>query len=124
MKNEVELPAETRELPYLAHSYHSALGAGSNDKLYYFHANHLGSGSLITDGQGNTYQTIIYDPHGGILADIKNGTYDERAKFNGGELDQESRQYHTGARNNDPNLNIWTSTEPKCGTIRISRHTL
>jgi RHS repeat-associated protein len=68
---------------------------------------------LITDGQGNTYQTIIYDPHGGILADIKNGTYDERAKFNGGELDQESGQYHTGARNNDPNLNIWTSTEPK-----------
>jgi RHS repeat-associated protein len=68
---------------------------------------------LITDDAGQTYQTIIYAPHGEILTNQFAGNYDERAKFNGGELDAETGNYNIGVRQNDPKLGIWTSTEPK-----------
>jgi RHS repeat-associated protein len=113
MKNEIELPAETRELPYLTHSYHSALGAGSNDKLYYFHANHLGSGVLITDGSGDTYQMLAYAPFGEGLINVRYGNdYDEPYKFSGKIKDEESGLMYFEARYYSSDLGIFPTTDP------------
>jgi RHS repeat-associated protein len=67
-------------------------------KLYYFNANHLGSGSLITDGSGNTYQTLAYAPFGETLVNQFSGDYDEPYKFTGYERDRESGLDYAHAR--------------------------
>jgi RHS repeat-associated protein len=90
MNNGIEMEAAMQEIPDLTHSYQVALGAGGSDKLYYFHANHLGSGSLITDGSGDTYQTLAYAPFGEELINISNGDYDEQYRFGGKIKDEES----------------------------------
>jgi RHS repeat-associated protein len=100
----MELPAEMRNLPDLRNEFNISLNARSSDKLYYFHANHLGSGSLITDGSGNTYQTLAYAPHGETLVNIRTGSYDERYRFGGHIKDEESNLHNYGARYFDDNL--------------------
>jgi RHS repeat-associated protein len=108
-RNDISLPADIQNLPYLNKEYETALEAGGQDKLYYFNANHLGSGSLITDGNGQTYQTLAYAPYGEIICDIKNGSNDERYKFGGKELDNESGLYNFEIRPLDVNLNFITT---------------
>jgi RHS repeat-associated protein len=98
INNRIELPAELSELPDLRKIYDKDMGREGElvsyipDKLYYFNANHLGSGSLITDENGNTYQTLAYAPWGEELINIRHvpGNYEEPYKFTGYERDQES----------------------------------
>jgi hypothetical protein len=47
IENRIKYPAETKYLLPLHTIYRDIIGAGRSDKLYYFNANHLGSGSLI-----------------------------------------------------------------------------
>ena len=88
--------------------------ANDNPELsqHYFNANHLGSGSLITDDVGATYQTLAYAPHGELLVNEINGTYDEPYKFTGYERDQESGLDYAHARYREPNKTIFYSTDP------------
>ena len=88
--------------------------ANDNPELsqYYFNANHLGSGSLITDESGATYQTLAYAPHGELLVNEINGTYDEPYKFTGYERDQESGLDYAHARYREPDKTIFYSTDP------------
>ncbi|MDR3326682.1 MAG: hypothetical protein LBT04_00865, partial [Prevotellaceae bacterium] len=108
---DIELPADIQNLPYLNKEYDIAMKAGGQDKLYYFNANHLGSGSLITDGDGNTYQTLAYAPYGEDLVNIRNGGYDEPYKFTGYERDQESGLYYANARYYDPRISQFLSVD-------------
>jgi RHS repeat-associated protein len=78
--------------------YREVLKGNERDQLYYFNANHLGSGSLITDLSGNTYQTLAYAPFGETLVNEFSGDYDEAYKFGGYERDQESGLDYMGAR--------------------------
>jgi RHS repeat-associated protein len=100
-----------RNLPPLHKIYYNA---GRSDKLYYFNANHLGSGSLITDGNGQTYQTLAYTPYGSQLVDIKHYSdiYNEPYRFGGKIKDEESGLNYFEARYywNDGSIPI--STDP------------
>jgi RHS repeat-associated protein len=80
-------------------------------KLYYFNANHLGSGSLITDISGNTYQTLAYAPFGEELVNQFSGDYDEPYKFTGYERDRESGLYYFGQRYEDPTISQFYSVD-------------
>jgi RHS repeat-associated protein len=81
--------------------------------LYYFNANHLGSGSLITDENGNTYQTLAYAPYGEDLVNIRQaGNYEELRQFGGHYLDEESGLLQAEARYYSPPLSIPISTDP------------
>ena len=93
--------------------FKKALSGYAPDKLYYFNANHLGSGSLITDEHGQTYQTLIYAPHGEVLFNRFYGDYDEVYKFTGYEKDNESGLDYAKARYHEVNLGF-TSTDPHC----------
>ncbi|MCL5061878.1 MAG: hypothetical protein M0Z70_11470, partial [Nitrospiraceae bacterium] len=42
---------------------HAVIQAGAN--TYYFHTDHLGSSSIITDATGNKVEEIYYYPFGG-----------------------------------------------------------
>jgi RHS repeat-associated protein len=111
-ENGIEYPADMKRFPPLVDVYIYSLQQYVPDKLYYFHANHLGSGSLITDENGRTYQTLAYAPFGETLIDIKNGTYDERYKFGGKEKDDESGMNYFEARYYSSNYSVFISTDP------------
>jgi RHS repeat-associated protein len=113
IENGIEYPAEMRNLPNLHIIYdRTIVGTGRRNKLYYFNANHLGSGSLITDGNGKTYQTLAYTPYGSQLVDIKHygDNYEELYRFTGKLKDGESNLTYFGARYYDENIQ-WLSTD-------------
>jgi RHS repeat-associated protein len=81
--------------------------------LFFFHPDHLGSGTLLTDANGNAYQFFVNLPFGETLAEQRaSGAYSNVYKFTGKELDSETGLYYHGARYYDPGNSIWLSTDP------------
>lgn len=77
--------------------------------LYYYHTDHLGSTTFITDRNGDIAQYLAYIPYGETFIEERNvAPY----KFNGKELDQETGYYYYGARYYDPGTALWFGTDP------------
>lgn len=70
--------------------------------IYYYHADHLGSLRVATDGDGAQVQTVNYYPFGEIRDN--SGSVDLPYKFTGQEYDPETGLYYYGARFYDPAL--------------------
>ena len=75
--------------------------------IYFYHSDHLGSTSYITDKDGNATQFVYYKPYGESLVDEHNTTYEQPWKFNGKELDAETGLYYYGARYYEPVMALW-----------------
>nr|WP_318714699.1 RHS repeat-associated core domain-containing protein [uncultured Treponema sp.] len=86
-------------------------------KQYYYHSDHLGSASLISDYKGDEYQRIEYTPYGETWVDKTSNTGLEWLpyKFTAKELDEETGLYYYGARYLDPKYSMWISTDPALG---------
>ena len=86
-------------------------------KQYYYHSDHLGSASLITDYKGEEYQRIEYTPYGETWVEKSSNTGLEYLpyKFTGKEIDEETGLYYYGARYLDPRYSRWISTDPVLG---------
>jgi len=87
---------------------------------YYFHADHLGSSSVVTDKDGKFYEQLEYFPYGETWVHNK-ATSDDSAqstpyKFTGKELDPETGLYYFGARYLDPKLSRWINVDPPMST--------
>ena len=82
--------------------------------IYFFHPDHLGSSTFLTDGSGNPYQFFINLPFGETM--YEQHSYSENFvnpyKFNGKEQDIETGLYYYGARYYDPKTSIWLSVDP------------
>ena len=85
------------------------LGAGG---LYYYHSDHLGSSSLISDAVGGLVQHLEYMPFGEVFLDERASLWSTRYRFNAKELDEETGLYYYVARYLDPRLSIWLSVDP------------
>jgi RHS repeat-associated protein len=70
---------------------------------------HLGSSSVITDGNGSSVQALYYYPYGEIQSNI--GIDVARYKFTGQEWDAETALYYYGARYYDPKLARFISAD-------------
>ncbi len=70
--------------------------------LYYFHANHLASSSLITDSTGAIMARVEYKPYGEMVPLPDDGADMFRSKFTGKEWDKDSELYDYHARHYDP----------------------
>ena len=86
-------------------------------KQYYYHSDHLGSASLISDYKGNEYQRIEYTTYGETWVEK---TQDQGLeflpyKFTAKELDEETGLYYYGARYLDPKYSMWISCDPALG---------
>ena len=83
-------------------------------KQYYYHSDHLGSASLISDYKGDEYQRIEYTPYGETWVEKTSNTGLEYLpyKFTAKELDEETGLYYYGARYLDPRYSMWLSTDP------------
>ena len=83
-------------------------------KQYFYHSDHLGSASLISDYKGDEYQRIEYTPYGETWVEKTGNTGLEFLpyKFTAKELDEETGLYYYGARYLDPKYSRWLSTDP------------
>ena len=77
------------------------------EETFYYHSDHLGSTSYITDQQANVTQYDAYLPYGELLVDEHSSSADLPYKFNGKELDEETGLYYYGARYMNPITSMW-----------------
>ena len=80
--------------------------------IFFYHSDHLGSTSYITDAKANITQFDAYLPYGELLVDEHTSSEDMPYKFNGKELDQETGLYYYGARYMNPMSSIWYGVDP------------
>lgn len=81
--------------------------------VFYFHPDHLGSSTLITDNFGDPYQFFLNLPFGETFAEQRrSGSFNNPYKFNGKELDEETGLYYYGARYYNPRTSVFISVDP------------
>ena len=81
--------------------------------IYYYHSDHLGTSTSLTDYNGKAYQFFLNLPFGETMAQQLGSNYfNSPYKFNGKELDEETGFYYYGARYYDPKISIWMSVDP------------
>ena len=79
----------------------------TDEETFFYHSDHLGSTSYITDDKGNITQYDAYLPYGELLVDEHSSSEEMPYKFNGKELDEETGLYYYGARYMQPMASIW-----------------
>lgn len=100
----------------------AGIGNGNVDyerMQYFYHADHLGSSSYITNLDGAVVQHIEYVPFGEVFLEERNNQWNSPYLFNGKELDEETGLYYYGARYYNPRESIFISVDPlveKTGT--------
>ena len=77
------------------------------EDIFFYHSDHLGSTSYITDAKANITRFDAYLPYGELLVDEHTSSEDMPYKFNGKELDQETGLYYYGARYMNPVTSLW-----------------
>ena len=82
---------------------------------FYYHPDHLGSSSYISNLDGEVVQHVEYVPFGEVFLEEKNAKWNTPYLFNAKELDKESGMYYYGARYYDPKISLWISTDPLSG---------
>ena len=78
---------------------------------FYYHSDHLGSSSYITNLDGEVVQHIEYVPFGEVFIEERNNIWNTPYLFNAKEFDEETGLYYYGARYYDPRLSLWISTD-------------
>ena len=83
--------------------------------LYFYHPDHLGSSSYITDREGRITQHTEYIAFGEVLFEEHSTSRTMPYLFNGKELDTETGLYYYGARYLDSKTSLWLNTDPLSG---------
>ncbi|WP_410877601.1 RHS repeat-associated core domain-containing protein [Myroides sp. DW712] len=81
-------------------------------KIWWYHSDHLGSSSYLTDINGIPTHYYGYLPFGELMVEHNNSNYDNVYKFNGKEIDPQTGYYYYGARYYDPTMSIFLSVDP------------
>ena len=83
--------------------------------LYFYHPDHLGSSSYITDREGRITQHTEYIAFGEVLFEEHSTSRTIPYLFNGKELDSETNLTYFGARYLDMKTSLWLNTDPLSG---------
>ena len=84
----------------------------TKEETFFYHSDHLGSTSYITDDKGNITQYDAYLPYGELLVDEHSSSEDLPYKFNGKQFDEETGLYYYGARYMIPVTSLWYGVDP------------
>ena len=84
----------------------------TKEETFFYHSDHLGSTSYITDDKANITQYDAYLPYGELLVDEHCSSEDLPYKFNGKQFDEETGLYYYGARYMNPVASIWYGVDP------------
>ncbi len=87
-------------------------------ETYYYHSDHLGSTSWMTDQNGRVQEHVEYFPYGQIWRDVRSdadahGAPDQRFLFTGKEFDEETGLHYFGARYYHPGFARWIAPDPE-----------
>ena len=80
--------------------------------IRFYHPDHLGSTTVVTDLDGEVTQNVAYIPYGEVFVEQRNGAWNTPYLFNAKELDGETGLYYYGARYLDPTHAAWLSVDP------------
>ncbi len=82
--------------------------------VYFYHSDHLGSSSLITDATGALVQHVEYVPFGETFIDERRSasSWTTPYLFNAKERDEETGLYYYHARYYDSKRSVWLSVDP------------
>ncbi len=83
-----------------------------NDQ-YFYHPDHLGSTSYVTNREGEVSQHQEYTAFGETFFDEHINAFQSPYLFNAKEKDAETGLYYYGARYYDPRTSVWISVDPK-----------
>ena len=84
----------------------------TKEETFFYHSDHLGSTSYITDDHANITQYDAYLPYGELLVDEHSSSEDLPYKFNGKQFDEETGLYYYGARYMNPMASLWYGVDP------------
>ena len=84
----------------------------TREETFFYHSDHLGSTSYITDDKANITQYDAYLPYGELLVDEHSSSEDLPYKFNGKQFDDETGLYYYGARYMNPMASLWYGVDP------------
>ena len=84
----------------------------TKEETFFYHSDHLGSTSYITDDHANITQYDAYLPYGELLVDEHSSREELPYKFNGKQFDEETGLYYYGARYMNPMASIWYGVDP------------
>ena len=84
----------------------------TKEETFFYHSDHLGSTSYITDDHANITQYDAYLPYGELLVDEHSSSEDLPYKFNGKQFDEETGLYYYGARYMNPKTSLWYGVDP------------
>ncbi len=105
----VEHPGNFHISPHLEPAYNNT---NAIEKFqYFYHTDHLGSSSFITNASGNAEQHLLYMPFGELFVSQTVNGYDSRYKFTGKERDTETNLDYFGARYYTSDESIWLSVD-------------
>ena len=111
MKAEVEI--DHGQFKDMVNSMLDDINHGQEKEVYFYHSDHLGSASWITDFSGMAVQHIQYLPYGEPYINQRPFGYSERFTFTGKERDEETGYGYFGARYMDHELmTMWLSVDP------------
>ena len=83
----------------------------TKEETFFYHSDHLGSTSYITDDHANITQYDAYLPYGELLVDEHSSSEDMPYKFNGKEMDAETGLYYYGARYMNPVTSLFLNVD-------------
>jgi RHS repeat-associated protein len=86
--------------------------SSSESFQYYYHPDHLGSTSYMTDASGEVYQHLEYFAFGETFVEEHSNTDRTPYLYNGKELDEETGLYYYGARYYDARVSVWLGVDP------------
>ena len=84
----------------------------TKEETFFYHSDHLGSTSYITDDHANITQYDAYLPYVELLVDEYSSSEDLPYKFNGKQFDEETGLYYYGARYLNPMASLWYGVDP------------
>ena len=84
----------------------------TKEETFFYHSDHLGSTSYITDDHANITQYDAYLPYGELLVDEHSSSEELPYKFNGKQFDEETGLYYYGARYLNPVTSLWYGVDP------------
>ena len=83
------------------------------EATYFYHPDHLGSVSVVSNHQGVPYERVEYLPFGEVwIEEVDPATGYIPFRFTSKELDRETGLYYYGARYYEPRASRWMSADP------------
>ncbi len=79
---------------------------------WFYHPDHLGSTSMVTNESAQLREHILYFPFGEVWVEENSGAIRQDFFFTAKELDPETKFYDFGARYLNPRFSKWMSADP------------